>query len=211
MGRALLLTFGVILPLLTLGIELTSGMCAEELFDPIPTHVHTLAILASALANLWSWSMLRSEAVLITPMLALSSGFSMGISLSYAVVFLPIAPIALLAVFVLGLGLLPLSPALSLFTAILLRRRLNQRGRAAGLPTHGRLIPVGFGLALGVLFLGSMPDSAFPRSPSTPSPSLRGRCTGCGSRAPSRSRDPTPSASSSLRRGRSPCVECCRM
>jgi len=47
--------FGVCLPLLTLGLELLSGMCASVFFDPIPSiwHVLLVAVVPAATARCW--------------------------------------------------------------------------------------------------------------------------------------------------------------
>ncbi|HXT21127.1 MAG TPA: hypothetical protein VN923_10275, partial [Thermoanaerobaculia bacterium] len=38
--------FGVALPATALIVELTTRMCAEELFDPLPTPLHVLLVAA---------------------------------------------------------------------------------------------------------------------------------------------------------------------
>ena len=57
------LAFGVILPCVTIGVELVSGMCAAVLFDPLPTWGHVALNLAVPLAFGSAWWGLRAEAV----------------------------------------------------------------------------------------------------------------------------------------------------
>jgi len=45
------LAAGVILPLVTIGVELTTGWCAEILFDPLPSWGHVLFALCVPLGN----------------------------------------------------------------------------------------------------------------------------------------------------------------
>jgi hypothetical protein len=46
---------GFLLPAITLGVELITGMCAEAFFDPLPTWWHTFFIFFTALTNLQTW------------------------------------------------------------------------------------------------------------------------------------------------------------
>ena len=51
-ARVLLAVFGVLLPAVALLVELSTGMCAEMMFDPIPTWFHAALVASVPLANL---------------------------------------------------------------------------------------------------------------------------------------------------------------
>ncbi len=132
-GRIFLGLFGVVLPLITLTLEFLSGMCAE-LFDPIPTVWHVVAIALVAVANglaLYVTTAAKSSAIYLTRVARLNA-FALGIAGFYALWFLPMTPFAAIGIIFFGLGLLPLSPLLSFLIALHLRRGLNRQSRALG-------------------------------------------------------------------------------
>lgn len=156
---ALLLGFGVILPLVTLAIELFTHMCAGVFFDPIPSVWHVLMVLAVPAANLWVWRALRQPPVRRARLLGWANGFAAGIGGFYSIVFIPILPFALVGLFYLGGGLLPMAPLLATITAVVLRGHL--RRVASGAPA-GMARPVsgfwpGVGLAALALVLTVLP------------------------------------------------------
>jgi hypothetical protein len=146
-SMVLIVAFGVLLPAITLLVEALSHICADTFFDPLPTVGHVFAIAAVPLVSLLSLVMLgrrdpgRIEAALF------AQAFTVGIAGVYAVIFAPMAPVAVIGVVFWGLGLLALSPLLALIAgvrALVLLRRLR---RAAGLPARRAIIG---GLAAGV-------------------------------------------------------------
>ena len=52
MPGALLILTGVILPSVAILIEITTRICAKEIFDPLPTGWHKILVIATPLANL---------------------------------------------------------------------------------------------------------------------------------------------------------------
>jgi hypothetical protein len=142
----MLLAMGVLLPLVTLGVELTTRMCTDAIFDPLPTMFHILLVAFVPLANFLAWRALRLADV--SPGLALLNGVAIGIAAFYSVVFLPLIPIAALVVVYFGLGLLPLAPLLSLIASILLRMHLSRFARNSRLRA-----PLWPGLVAGLLAL----------------------------------------------------------
>ena len=52
---------GVLLPSVTVAIEAATHMCAEALFDPIPTSAHLVLASAVPLVNLFVWWRLRTS------------------------------------------------------------------------------------------------------------------------------------------------------
>lgn len=126
-GRLSFLIFaGIILPLITLIIELASKMCAEELFDPIPTLWHVLLVGFVPLVNAYIiWSLYNNRLERLT-LLGWASGFSAAIALFYSLIFAPFSPIAVIAILFAGIGFLPLSPMFSLWAVLLMRKYILQ-------------------------------------------------------------------------------------
>ena len=60
-NRVALLVFGVVLPLITLGVESATHMCAGAFFDPIPTWWHMLLVGLVPLANYFVWRAVRER------------------------------------------------------------------------------------------------------------------------------------------------------
>ena len=130
----LLFLFGFLLPAATLLIELGTHMCAMDFFDPLPTWLHVFLIALVPISNLLVWQ--RSSTELSQKMarwLWWSNSVAFGVSLFYAAVFLPMSPFAVIGILVIGLGLLPLSPLLSMICVLVLRRRLRRQIEARGL------------------------------------------------------------------------------
>jgi len=137
---------GVLLPAVTLVIELNSRMCAEEFFDPLPTWVHALLVACVPLANAVGLiaTMARTPRWLSTALLLNSA--AIGISALYAAIFLPLVPLAVIAVLLFGMGLLPLAPLLSFIMALVIRRRLKR-----ALPAQVRVSRPWLGAAVALL------------------------------------------------------------
>lgn len=125
-GMVCLTFLGVILPAVTLILELLTRMCAGALFDPVPTVYHGLLIAYVPLANLAVIIALRRQRADYLRLLGLLNGASIGIAGFYSVLFLPLSPFAVFLVVFGGIGLLPLSPLSSMISAIILRRRMKR-------------------------------------------------------------------------------------
>jgi hypothetical protein len=131
------LFFGVILPLLTLAVEFFTRFCASVFFDPMPTYWHVLAVAAVPITNLLLWRALRSVAPSRLQALVWCNGIAAGIALfftlRYAFLLLP----AVIALMVFGMGLLPMTPLLSLIATLRLGHGLRRvhpvRGRKIAL------------------------------------------------------------------------------
>jgi len=142
-----ILVFGVVYPIVVIGIELIWRMCAEAFFDPMPTCWHTLAVAFVPASNLLIWISLRHGPLGDTRWLAFANGAAIAIAGFYALLFLPLAPIALVGI-VVGIGLLPLAPLASFVCALKLRKafRIKQR-------EHVFARPLLAGLAAGLALL----------------------------------------------------------
>jgi hypothetical protein len=100
---------GFLLPLFTIGFELVTRMCAETLFDPIPSLAHLALITAVPLLNLKLWIMRRREQVAGRGWI-FTAGAATAVGFCYALLFLPVYPIAAIGILFFGLGLLPFAP-----------------------------------------------------------------------------------------------------
>ncbi|KQV53995.1 VIT domain-containing protein [Duganella sp. Root336D2] len=118
--------FGVVLPIAALLFESFTGMCRQIFFDPLPTPLHFILYATIPLANArLLLALVRGEAV--PPRWALLHTFSAGVAVFYSLVFLPISPIAAIAIIAFGIGLLGLSPMLALLCAVFARKALKSR------------------------------------------------------------------------------------
>ncbi len=122
----LVIGLGVVLPIVTLIVEIMSGMSGEVYVDPIPTLWHGLLILVVPLANLVIW-ILADNPLTGNRLKALGwlNGIAIGIAFFYTLVFIPMVPIGVVAILMMGYGLLPLAPLLSLLMALWLRRWMS--------------------------------------------------------------------------------------
>jgi hypothetical protein len=154
--RLALLVFGVVLPSITLGIELATHMCAGAFSDPIPTWWHVLLVASVPLANFLVWRALRDGDARHRSLLAWLNAFAIGIPLFYAFIFLPLMPPAAFAVIYFGWGLLPMSPLFAFAAAARLRHHLRLLGgNDRALPGLRR----GIALAFAILALIQLPTS----------------------------------------------------
>jgi hypothetical protein len=148
-----LLAFGVVLPLVAFAVELATGLCGGAFFDPIPTWGHGVAVLAVPTINYLLWAAARREGT-PSPWLTTAAGAAMAIAFVYALIFLPLLPIALIGI-VIGLGVLPWSPVLALVaTAKLAGRWIGEAGHNLRRWLGGSLI------GLAALILVDLPATA---------------------------------------------------
>jgi hypothetical protein len=110
-GTFLILT-GLVLPSIVILIEITSGICAQMFFDPLPTLWHKLLVIAVPTANLLVIYGLWRDDAEYHWRLGLANGLAAVVSAFYTIVYLPLMPLALVALLIAGLGLLALAPAL---------------------------------------------------------------------------------------------------
>lgn len=151
-GSYLLLLYSVLIPAAAIGIELATGICSQVLWDPIPTPLHLLLVALVPLANLVAWWTLNGEGR-GSPLLFLMLSGAIGIAAWYSLLFLPLFPIALFAIPLYGLGLLPYAPLLGLLGGIQLLRRLRRLSSSESRP---RLL-TGITVALLALLIAELP------------------------------------------------------
>ena len=153
-SKVLFLIFGVLLPGATIAIEAATGFCASTFFDPLPSVWHLIIVALVPLINLAV--LLAGESGWHYRMLLVANGLALGISSFYTLLFLPLLPLALLAVLIYGMGLLPLAPLCTLICGIVSHFRLKKAAQARQSPP-GAAWP-GLLLALALLLLLALPE-----------------------------------------------------
>ena len=126
---------GVLLPLITIGVELATRLSAESWVDPMPTTAHVVLALLVPLINLVVAIRIRDPQTRGSKRLAVAAGFSTGISALYALIYLPFAPVSLILMLFI-IGLLPAAPTLNMAAVISMGRvvwRVNLAPWAAGI------------------------------------------------------------------------------
>src|SRR5215475_4955634 len=136
-----LLVFGVFFPAAVIAIELVMKLCAQSLFDPMPTYGHVAVVTFVPACNYLIWAALEYERRWSARWLAFANGAAIAIASLYALLFLPLLPIAIIAV-VAGIGFLPLAPLTAFLSALSLRKGLarRQRDRSLTRPLVGGLL-----------------------------------------------------------------------
>jgi len=109
---------GIVLPLVALIVELALRICASHAFDPFPSNGHALLFALIPISNLLILMSVRRDFSEHYAFLTLLNGMASGIALTYALMFLPLLPISLLFVLLLGFGFLGLAPFLALLSTI---------------------------------------------------------------------------------------------
>lgn len=118
--------FGVIMPIGVFGLELVTGFCGSVFFDPVTTWWHVLLILLVVASN-W-WLMTKRSRTAAIKWRALFAGASLGISAFYALLFVPLLPLSVMALIVFGMGFLSLTPVINLFATWRISRRQSGWG-----------------------------------------------------------------------------------
>lgn len=114
------LTVASIFPAAVIAIELTTGLCAGVFFDPMPTVWHLLLVAFVPVCNVLLWRAVRgaSNGTAGPPIwLVVAAGAAVCVAASYTLLFLPMLPMALIAV-PFGVGLLPFAPVAGLVFAL---------------------------------------------------------------------------------------------
>ncbi|HEY1123343.1 MAG TPA: VIT domain-containing protein [Haloferula sp.] len=100
-------TWGVVMPAIVALIEIPSSFCAGVFFDPVPTWWHALLVLMVPAINAW---FLKGAPGGTETTKGFAAGLAVVIAIFYAVLFLPLAPLSAIALIILGMGLLSLTP-----------------------------------------------------------------------------------------------------
>lgn len=105
---------GVVLPATALAIEATTHVCAQNFFDPLPSAAHTILWAMVPIANLLAWLSIHRDMSQHYGVTLFANGMAVGIAILYSLMFLPLTPVMAIGILFFGLGLLGLSPLLSL-------------------------------------------------------------------------------------------------
>src|SRR5262249_3867841 len=116
---------GIILPAISIAVESITHVCAQHFFDPIPSVWHVLLVVFVPLGYFQVLRGIRAQQVDRAGLLAATDAIAVGISLFYTLVYLPLMPLAAIALIMFGLGLLPLAPVFALIAGLVLRSELN--------------------------------------------------------------------------------------
>ncbi len=141
---------GILIPFITLGIEATSHFCAGVFFDPIPTPLHIALVSIVPLSNLLLWLSITKQNIDHKSILGWMNGIAIGVSSFYTVLYLPILPIAFIAIAYIGMGLLPLAPLLALLSAIWCRIYLRRLTKSTDKP---KIPGLWYGIVAGIAML----------------------------------------------------------
>ena len=140
--------FAVVLPLIAIGIEVTIHFCAQHLFDPLPTLVHAFLVAGSPICNVLVGFGRADHLARHRKKYLVLNGMALGVSFYYSLVFLPLIPLATVAVILYGMGLLPMAPLFSFFGNLKCRRILK---KMTGVAPLNRAKWFWFGVGAGLL------------------------------------------------------------
>ncbi len=166
-GGWVLLMAVVVLPVVTLAVELTTHMCGATFIDPIPTPWHVAAAALVPAVSLFAWWVARrgSKSAVLCAAAAFGAGAALALAGAFALTLLPVALLGLLVLatafwyFGIGLlGLLPLTPVFAFLGGFFLRRRLL--AAATGSP-KGRLPGFAAGVVVGVALAATLSASGW--------------------------------------------------
>lgn len=151
--KTFIVIFGIILPIITLLVELTSKFCAETLLNPIPTYNHAFLIFLVPLFNLLIFSKFNEDKITTlskNSWIILFSGITISISFYYSLLFLPFSLVAIFAIVFMGLGFLPLSPFLSFISSLICTYTLIKKSDKS---ISSNLIKISFGALIGFIII----------------------------------------------------------
>ncbi|HEY9870257.1 MAG TPA: VIT domain-containing protein [Candidatus Obscuribacterales bacterium] len=153
----LLLVFGVILPIVTLAVEMALRLC-QVIFDPIPSIWHVVLIMTVPLGNFLVWRTYVNRGSGHPGLVGFANGMAIGVSLIYTIIFVPLLVVSLIAIFFMGIGVLCWAPLLSFLSAIFGRFWL--KGAAPQAFAQSRMATLfGFVAAIVCLFGAELPSS----------------------------------------------------
>jgi len=135
-----------VFPAAVIAIEIATGLCAGAFFDPVPTVWHLLLVAFVPACNVLLWRAAQGDAE-PPAWLVLAGGAAICVAASYTLLFLPMLPVAVIAV-LFGIGLLPFAPLAGLVFA--LRWTV---AAATARPGGGRLLAGGLALGVAALVL----------------------------------------------------------
>jgi len=115
--------FGIALPIIAVIVELSTSICSEVLFDPLPTIPHVLIYLLIPVSNIISIRACTKGKT--NNWINWLNVMAFGVSVFYGLIFLPLLPLGIIGILFLGIGLCGLSPLLGLISLWTLNKRLR--------------------------------------------------------------------------------------
>lgn len=113
--------FGVVLPAISIVVELCTRACARSFFDPMPTWWHVLLAASVPIINALVISQIRRGSRCHPQLLMATNAVAITVAAFYAVAFVPLLLPGVVAVLFFGFGLLPMGPLFALIAAICCR------------------------------------------------------------------------------------------
>jgi hypothetical protein len=132
-------------------------MCAGVFFDPLPTVWHTAAVSLVPIANFLVWLCLRNGRTAGLRRLAFAHGAAMAVAGIYTLLFLPLLPVAILALLLYLMGALAMAPLAGFASGVVLGRRIATK---AGAAVYWRPFRVGVIVSILALLVLDVPSAA---------------------------------------------------
>lgn len=117
---------GVLLPIVSFLIEITTGINAETFFDPMPSWWHVLLVAFVPITNFQTWRAIKNRRTKRLARLGFANSLVVFISLYYSIIYAPLLPLSIIAIVLFLAGLLPLTPFFALAAALIMRRQLKR-------------------------------------------------------------------------------------
>ncbi len=139
---------GIILPVMAVGVELLTGLCAGCFYDPLPSIWHVGIFLFIPFSVIVSRGAGLETKANWLRWLLLFNGVALGFGIIYSVMFLPILPAGMFGLLVL-IGLCAFAPMLALWALSLCRVYLKAITRLQGVSNYPALwigVLAGFGV-----------------------------------------------------------------
>ena len=161
--RGLFFWLAVVLPAFTVLLEVLTGFCAGVFFDPVPTGWHVLLVSMVPVANgvlllalnrqhggLWRWAILLNGLALVV------AGY-------YSALYAPLLPMAVPALILAGIGLLPMAVVLGFIGSVAGVRWAGAacRGGVVEIAGRTRWLFLGVGFVVGGVGLAALEGPAF--------------------------------------------------
>jgi len=157
-GTAWFTLYAITLPLIALLVELTTRVCTNSIFDPIPTLGHTLCVAFVPATYLFGLILIKRQILPWPRTLLIATGAAAGISLVYIMPFVPLLLFSVVGILFMGIGLLPFAPLAAFFGGLSIRKRLKKLASNISeepLPDH--LFGVGVLLGIALITLCYLP------------------------------------------------------
>ncbi len=155
--RMLLWLFGVIIPLGIVLFEWATNFCAGVFFETIPTVAHGLLLLTVPMVHFWLLRTKEQAQKVGWKWRAVGAGVSFGVSLFYALLFLPLVPASCFAMILFGMGLLSLSPIFAWICSYRIYRAEKRHAASCGVKHFTRVWRTAFLVVFAALCLHEVP------------------------------------------------------